>query len=376
VDRSIQYDEVCRKNKFTFLSLYEGLAGNYRAKGLYDKADEVLKYCIENISDSAITHQYMVDNYLAQAKLDSALAEMDKSITRDPTDPYNSLENADILMYKGDLAKARLEFMKSLEEREIDVLYRSYIGLFALDVLEAKFEKAKIELGQGIEKMNKLGAKGQEAEFHIHLAYVYLKSGQPEKALEECEGARKLALEIESDEWQRQAIYLKGLSYLKKGSLSEAQKTAEELKQTIESGINKKKIRFYTHLAGMIELERKNYPRAIEYLKNYVESLPYGSPEKDASFIDSLALAYYRSGDLEKARETYEKTTSLTLGRFLYGDIFAKSFYMLGKIYEQKGQKDKAVENCKKFLDLWKDADPGFPEVEDARQRLAAMQAH
>jgi tetratricopeptide (TPR) repeat protein len=49
---------------------------------------------------------------------------------------------------------------------------------------------------------------------------------------------------------------------------------------------------------------------------------------------------------------------------------------MLGKIYEQKGQKEKAIENYKKFLDLWKDADPGLPEVEDARQRLAAMQAH
>jgi tetratricopeptide (TPR) repeat protein len=60
-------------------------------------------------------------------------------------------------------------------------------------------------------------------------------------------------------------------------------------------------------------LKRKNYPKAIEYLKNAVESLPCGPRERDASFIDSLALAYYKSGDLEKARETYEKTTSKTI---------------------------------------------------------------
>jgi hypothetical protein len=61
--------------------------------------------------------------------------------------------------------------MKSLEEKGINVLYENYLGLFALDLLEGKLEKAKAELGQAIDKMSKLGAKMQEAEFHIRLAY-------------------------------------------------------------------------------------------------------------------------------------------------------------------------------------------------------------
>ncbi len=65
----------------------------------------------------------------------------------------------------------------------------------------------------------------------------------------------------------------------------------------------------------------------------------------------------------------------LTTGRLWLGDLYAKSFYMLGKIYEKKEMTKEARENYEKFLELWKDADPGIIEVSIAKKRLASLQS-
>jgi len=168
-------------------------------------------------------------------------------------------------------------------------------------------------------------------------------------------------------------------------SLDKTQGAADELKQQIQyfvqKGMNRNHIRFHHHLMGMIELERKNFSRAIGNFEKAVSLLPsqyspLGVGDDQALFLDSLALAYYKAGDIEKAREEYERITKLTTGRIFYGDIYAKSFYMMGKIYEQKGWKGKAIDQYEKFLNLWKDADAGIDEVEDAKKRLAGLKSN
>jgi tetratricopeptide (TPR) repeat protein len=177
---------------------------------------------------------------------------------------------------------------------------------------------------------------------------------------------------------QRRSLFSKGIIYLEMGLLDKALQTAEELKKLIDSGMNKKALRYYHHLMGMLMLKNENFPKAIELFNQSLSFLHFqkgwgeGAGQRDdhALFIEPLALSYYKSGDLEKAIEEYERIISLTTGRLYYGDIYAKSFYMLGKIYEQKDFKGKAIEHYEKFLDLWKNADPGIAEVEDARKRL------
>ena len=60
-------------------------------------------------------------------------------------------------------------------------------------------------------------------------------------------------------------------------------------------------------------------------------------------------------------------------GRLDYGVIYAKSHFMLGKIYEQRGMNAEAIRSYRTFLDLWREADTQTPELEEAKRALVAL---
>jgi len=55
--------------------------------------------------------------------------------------------------------------------------------------------------------------------------------------------------------------------------------------------------------------------------------------------------------------------------------VYPLSHCCLGLLYERAGEATKAGAQYRKFLDFWKDGDPGLPEVEDARKGMAGLKA-
>jgi tetratricopeptide (TPR) repeat protein len=50
-----------------------------------------------------------------------------------------------------------------------------------------------------------------------------------------------------------------------------------------------------------------------------------------------------------------------------------KAHYWLGIAYEKRGEKDKALKEYKKFLEIWKDVDFDSPEMKDAKSQIAKL---
>jgi serine/threonine protein kinase/Tfp pilus assembly protein PilF len=374
-DKAIKYLNVQIQNKDESYFPYFNISDAYMAKGLYEKSREVQESYLQNIKENYYIHVGLSINYFVQGKYDLSLGEADKMSALNPSLFINYIARGDNYRDKGNFLDAEKEYQKLFNLDEKVAHLNGGFLLAALSLMQGKYRESESQINQGIELAEKIGDKGWELNFLTASAYLYNSSGNPKKALEACDKAWDVALETDSSSGQRNSLWDKGLAYLALNSLDNAQRTAAELKALIEQGLNRKAIRYYYHLMGMIELEKKSYYSAIEYFQKAIALLPYqhNFDDNHAVFTEALASAYDKAGDAEQARQQYEKITQLTVGRFCYGDIYARGFYRLGKIAQRRGENTKARENYQKFLDLWKDADPSLPEVEDARKTVSRL---
>jgi serine/threonine protein kinase/tetratricopeptide (TPR) repeat protein len=353
--------------------IYRNLAGTYENIGAYDKSIEVQKSYLNNIGDSAIMRRNLATTYLAFGKHDLALAELGKAIALSPADWSNIRDKGDIYLYMDNLSGAEEEYRKLLAREEGDGQAWGWLRFAALYALQARFEEAKEQERKIIEYGAKLGQSRWVRNFRINLSYLERRSGHPDAALQELDKAWMSAAADDDFRSQRYILLAQGLTYLEKRSVARAQDVAARLKAAVDQAPNKKHAWYYHFLTGMIELAKKNYSGAVELLK-LGRPLLNTDAEECFLFADALGTAFYGTGDLENARQEYERISSLGTGRLSYGDIYPRSYYWLAKISEKQGKRPEAEEYYRKFLELWKNADPGRPEVEDAKRRLAGLQ--
>jgi tetratricopeptide (TPR) repeat protein/predicted Ser/Thr protein kinase len=175
---------------------------------------------------------------------------------------------------------------------------------------------------------------------------------------------------------------LRGLIFLKEGKTDSSRACLRELSNVLSNspGAYEPEMRsFHDVLKGEMLLAQDSAKSAIALWENAPDvpipilqlgfTLPYNVPLQR----DVLARAYARDGQIERAIAQYERLTRIDPDRKDRRFINPRYHHRLAKLYEQRGMKEKAISEYKKFLELWRNADRNLPELKEANVRLVAL---
>jgi serine/threonine protein kinase/tetratricopeptide (TPR) repeat protein len=359
-EKAILLYEAHIQNEPEGLLGYWNLAETLQAKGEYNRAHDTLMRYLQVNPGYLGVEEKILTNYMFLGEYDKARDQIWRILTLDTNwqaaaDSYSG----QIHILQGNYQEAQSLFAKLPPAGRTRKLNMSYSYLY-----QGKF-KAAVDLMESA------------PVYYYDLADICLKAGESEKALVQYAKELRDAKSAQDIWWQIHTIFHEGLAYLQMKKFDDVLAKTDEIRKLLDGGMNSNLERYHQHLQGMLQMEKGELSAALPNIEKSAGTL--FSPENNFPPIHSMAWsslgqAYFRTGNWEKAAQWFEKVLSLTYGRISEGDYYARAIYWLGKCYQAQSQPQKAAENYRTFLELWKDADPGRSEIKDARSQLALLQ--
>jgi len=122
---------------------------------------------------------------------------------------------------------------------------------------------------------------------------------------------------------------------------------------------------------ALIHIQKKEYTESEVLIDSVLQSCP---GYLKIQLLYDLAKCQFEQKEYSKSAQSLIQMQSLKYtGLGLRAMFYPKSFYLIGKVYEQTGERRLAIKSYTKFLELWKNADEDLPDFIDAKARLAKL---
>jgi tetratricopeptide (TPR) repeat protein len=350
---------------------YNYLAYVYNEMGNFDKSIWAINKYISLAPDEPNPYDTRGDLYAYNGRLDQAMESYKKALEIKPDFTATLEKLGHMYLFKREYAKA-----ESCYYRELDVAPQgertrsSWVRILvsAIPLYQGKFESALQFLNDGIaaDRVDKIDDWYIERK-HLKIAGIYREKNNLDLTLKEVEKCMEIHRRVyPDDKISYKLTYARFLA--EKKEFAKAEEIAEALKKNIKG--DKNLMHQYWLLSGLIEQEKGNLEVSIINLKKATEANP------TFSYRHWLANAYLQAGRLDEAVAEFEKLLTRYDSERAGSPVAAvKTYYLLGWAYEKSGWNKKAIEKYEEFLDIWKDADPGIEEVEDAKERLKRLKS-
>jgi len=393
-----------------------------------DKQLKVVKMWSEIYPEDTLAHVTLARLYEYRNQLDEALAAYRRVLELDPKqyDVYFSVGS--ILHLQNDFEGALKYYEQYAEQFPMDI--KSYTTLGDLYRDEGDFEKSKVNYEKA------LLLEPERVAVNLELADIYTKLGDFEKARAQYVEALKLSntfdkemsvydklmgfhemrgqlsqtLEYMHSKWDLAEKNLPKASallgkltdvvfYARAGKSDVAFKTIEEIKSQMAPPWDG--LLPIGYLALYLEMnDANNAERILEDYEKFIESfgfenlrfmIPYsqgvinkirGNCEEAISLFQKsldrapsfhILKANRDIGKCYRKLQDFEKAEAYLNNALKYNPYDPKLHYELALVYLDAGKKEKAFDHLNIALDVWKDADLGIAEVDDARKRLAGL---
>ena len=396
------------------------LAIYYEREKNYSRAIEVYNLSLQldpNYGDALNRLAYM---YADLDNFDESIGYFKKYAAASPGDanPFDSM--GEIYFRMGNLEEALAKYKEAIEVRP-----DFYFPYWTIGYINAYLENYP-EAFKWLDKfIDYAPSPGAEADGQWWRGFLYYWLGRTKQSLHEFDKAEELAESVENDLLMAYISWIKGwINYdnkrfetsrqhfknwydivlkmnayyrpfyssclnfylalldIKQKHLDLAKSRLAKINSTVSdiNPISRESVLFYRDLLNAeILLEEGDFEGAVAISKKtkpikipdvvLMNMARYNLPV----ITDVFARAYHATGELEKALDEYKRLVDIGRESQSRRLIYPKYYYCLAKLYERLADLDEAKKYYEKFLFLWKDADPGIAEVDDARKRLAGL---
>jgi len=372
LDKSIAaYRAVLQINPDQTTAL-NNLAGVLLTRRQYAEAEQLLLHAVQVDPTGVTFYIQAIEAQLLQGKRAEAAATLDRFAKEVPRSPILPMIQAQAATSREAYDSAQLLFRAAAGRPEPGLQAFALNSLASIDLIHGKLasaERSYRDLMAVSEKRAQPGTYVANAALIADIGAIYRRDQAG--ALKPVEAALERYPLTKMPALDRPYVEL-ALAYALGGQATRAKQMLAEYETNVPEAIRRTNP-WRHYAAGLTALADARAPDAITEFRAWCDELA-GCADQGTF---ELGLAYDAAKQPDSALAVYNR--AVTAPRHLssfYSDAYdlARNYKRLGELYEERGNRDRAVEYYGKMIDLWKDADPELqPQVKEIKDRVAKL---